>query len=302
MRQIDQGKSTETVLSPYLESIVKRALLYIQAGFPIHLIGPTGVGKTELAFYLADKLNRPYSFIQGNSELSNLDFIGGVSGFTRKKAIDNYIHTVYKLEEQVKDSWIDGPLLEAAKKGYTFIYDEFNRSKPEINNIFLPVLQEKYLPLYGLKTKNKMLPIHSNFSIIFISNPQDYTGSFKTQDALLDRMITFRLNYYDMETEAKIISGKTGLVLEQAKKIANIIDHVRSISTKNQTQAPSLRSAIMIATIAQKSEIKVDYKDESFLTLCKDVLHTHLIGNHSSTSEEELDKLINDLRGWKSEK
>ncbi|MGM0875349.1 MAG: gas vesicle protein GvpN [Bacillota bacterium] len=300
MKQIDHGKSRKTVLSPYLESIVNRALKYIQAGFPVHLIGPTGVGKTELAFYLADKLNRPYSFIQGNSELTNIDFIGGVSGFIRKKVVDNYIHTVYKSEEQEKEFWTDGPLLEAAKKGYTFIYDEFNRSKPEINNILLPVLQEKYLPLYGLKTKDKMLPIHSNFSIIFTSNPAEYTGSFKTQDALLDRMITFRLNYYDIETEAKIISGNTGLVIEQAKKIAKIIDYARSIII--ETQAPSLRSAIMIATIAQKNEIKIDYKDENFLTLCKDVLHTSLIRNHTSKSEDELHKLINDIRGWNSEK
>ncbi|MCL7745807.1 gas vesicle protein GvpN [Halalkalibacter alkaliphilus] len=301
MKHLEDGKGTKIVLSPDLESIVNRATVYIQAGFPIHFIGPTGVGKTALAFYITKKLNRPYTFIQGNAELTNSDFLGGVTGFTKKKLIDNYIHTVYKSEEQEKEIWTEGPLLAACKKGHTFIYDEFNRSKPEINNILLPILQERQLPLYGVKTQEKMLPVHTNFSMIFTSNPTEYTGSFKAQDALLDRMITFRLHYYDVETEAQIISGNTGLGLEQAKRIAKVIHYTRSITT--ETHAPSLRSAIMIATIAKRGGIKVDFSDDDFLILCTDVLFTPSIGSRSNKSEDDIQKLIiKEIRGWSGEK
>jgi nitric oxide reductase NorQ protein len=290
----------DIVLSPQIENMVNRALNYMQVGFPIHFIGPTGVGKTEIAFYLAKKLNRPLSYIQGNHEISNLDLIGGVSGMSKKKVIDNYIHSVYKSEEKVSEHWTDGTLLNAVKYGHTFIYDEFNRTKPETNNILLSVLQEKYLPLYGMKAIEKTIRVHPDFSIIFTSNPDEYTGSFKTQDALLDRMITFSLSHYDNETEATIIAKKTDIPLNDAKTITEIVRNVRSVCNKNKSQAPSLRSSIMIATIAKKNNINVSITDENFLTLCNDVLYFSLVKNQ--VSNMDLTGIINNLRRGNFEK
>jgi nitric oxide reductase NorQ protein len=288
------------ILSPQMENIINRAFNYIQIGYPLHFIGPTGVGKTEIAFYLAKKMKRPISYIQGNHEMSNLDLIGGVSGMSKKKVIDNYVHSVYKSEENVSEHWTDGILLNAVKNGHTFIYDEFNRTKPETNNLLLSVLQEKYLPLYGMKANEKTIRVHPEFSIIFTSNPEEYTGSFKTQDALLDRMITFPLSHYDLETEAEIIAKKTDLPLKDAKVIAEVVRKVRSVCINNNTQAPSLRSSIMIAMIAKKSNINVSYNDENFITLCNDVLYSSLA--KTPRSNPELKKLINNLRRGNFEK
>ncbi len=45
--------SDSFVMTPEVESIARRALTYLQAGFPVHFAGPPGVGKTTLAFHIA---------------------------------------------------------------------------------------------------------------------------------------------------------------------------------------------------------------------------------------------------------
>ena len=59
-------------------------------------------------------------------------------GIHEKRSVDNYIHSVYKTEQEIKPIWTEGQLIEAVKNGHTVIYDEFSRSLPETNNIFLP--------------------------------------------------------------------------------------------------------------------------------------------------------------------
>ena len=55
------------------------------------------------------------------------------------------------------------------------------------------------------------LHVHPNFRAIFTSNPEEYAGVHKTQDALLDRMVTITISQYDRETEMRITAAKSGL-------------------------------------------------------------------------------------------
>jgi hypothetical protein len=42
--------------------------------------------------------------------------------------------TRVKTEEDVQQRWVDARLTLACREGFTLIYDEFNRSRPEANN------------------------------------------------------------------------------------------------------------------------------------------------------------------------
>ena len=205
------------------KDLLSRSLQYLKAGYPIHFTGPSGAGKTSMALALAKKRKKPVMLIHGNHELNNKDLIGDFTGYTRKKVVDNYIRSVYKKEENVTETWRDGRLLEAVKNGYTLVYDEFTRSQPTTNNIFLSILEEGILPLYGSKLTEPFVPVHPDFAVIFTSNPDEYAGVFHTQDALLDRLITIHVDYKEVDREAKIVSQKVDMKEEEAKSITSLV-------------------------------------------------------------------------------
>ena len=251
------------------KDLLSRSLHYLKAGYPIHFTGPSGAGKTSMALALAKKRKKPVMLIHGNHELNNKDLIGDFTGYTRKKVIDNYIRSVYKKEENVTETWRDGRLLEAVKNGYTLVYDEFTRSQPTTNNIFLSILEEGILPLYGSKLTEPFVPVHPDFAVIFTSNPDEYAGVFHTQDALLDRLITIHVDYKKVDREAKIVSQKVDMKEEEAKAITSLVAELRKACNKN---GPSLRASLMIAKLASEGDIPVNGRNEDFKLLCKDIL------------------------------
>ncbi len=124
--------------------------------------------------------------------MGTADLVGKESGYKRSFTRDDYIHTVMKVDEELKPMWVGRALTEACQSGCTVVYDEFTRSRPEANNVLLSVLEERVLPLRG-----KSIPVHPDFRIIFTSNPAEYAGVHGAQDALLDRMVTILVKGFD---------------------------------------------------------------------------------------------------------
>ncbi|PLS15735.1 gas vesicle protein GvpN [Bacillus sp. M6-12] len=268
-KQINKN-SREIVQDEKTEDLLSRALKYLKAGYPIHLTGPSGTGKTSLALALAKRRKRPVMLIHGNHELNNKDLIGDFTGYTSKKIVDNYIRSVYKRDESVTETWKDGRLLEAVKNGYTLVYDEFTRSRPTTNNIFLSILEEGILPLYGTKLTEPFVRVHPDFAVIFTSNPDEYAGVYQTQDALLDRLITIFIDHKDREREAAIVSEKVNIDRKQAAAITSLVAELRKECKEDS--GPSLRASLMIAKLAAEDDIPIDGSNPSFLRLCIDIL------------------------------
>ena len=126
--------------------------------------------------------------------------------------IDNFIHSVVKTEETMRTLWTDNRLTTACRYGHVLIYDEFTRSRPEANNVLLSVLGERLLNLPKISHGGDgYLEVHPAFRAIFTSNPQEYAGVHKSQDALLDRLITIYMDHYDRETEVAITASSGGV-------------------------------------------------------------------------------------------
>src|SRR3989338_4727714 len=130
-----------------VKAIKARVKNWLSLKYPVHIIGPTGCGKTILALQAAKELGRPVVWINGDESVTTTDLIGGYSQVEVSTVRDKFIHNVYKDKDVLKADWVDNPLTLACKYGYTLLYNEFSRSKAAANNVLLSIFTEGILEL-----------------------------------------------------------------------------------------------------------------------------------------------------------
>jgi gas vesicle protein GvpN len=258
------------VSTPFIDRLTQRAFRYLQSGFSVHLQGPAGTGKTTLALHLADLLGRPIMLVFGDDEFKTSDLIGNQNGYTRKKVVDNYIHSVVKLEDEMRHNWVDSRLTMACREGFTLVYDEFNRSRPEVNNVLLSALEEKLLALPPTAQGTEYVRVDSHFRGIFTSNPEEYCGVHATQDALLDRLITINMPEPDELTQQEIAVQKTGLRRDRVQIVVRLVKAFQQ--TAHSGLSSGLRASLMISKICQEHTIEIEPRNDDFRDVCADIL------------------------------
>jgi nitric oxide reductase NorQ protein len=278
----------------YVKDFTDRVLCYIKAGFPVHLRGPSGTGKTTLAMHLAGKIGRPVIMIHGDEEFTTSDLIGGEHGYRIRKVVDRFISRVLKTEEDMVKRWVDNRLTVACKYGFTLIYDEFTRSRPEANNILLSILQEKMMDLPVARDgEEPYLKVHPNFTAIFTSNPEEYAGVHRSQDALRDRMITMDLDHFDYATEVAITQAKSKLPKPSVEMIVNIVRGLRE-SGKCEF-APTVRGSIMIAKTLKVRKLTPSRTNNTFMQMCQDILASETSRVGSRTNQNRVKQIVGEL-------
>lgn len=260
------------VETPTIQEFKERALAYLKAGFPVHFRGPAGTGKTTLAMHVAANLGRPVILIVGDEEFSTSNLIGGQFGYRYRKVVDHFVHSVLKYEEDATQQWVDNRLTTACREGFTLVYDEFTRSRPEANNILLTVLEERLLVLPNVNRKDGYIKVHPEFRAIFTSNPQEYAGVHEAQDALSDRLVTMDVEYYDRDTEVGITMARSALSAEDASRIVDLVRDFRA--SGEYDQVPTMRSCIMIARVVAQEHLQPSVNDPRFVGVCLDVLES----------------------------
>lgn len=270
MNTVLQARPRNFVSTPTTERIARRALRYLQSGYSVHLKGPAGTGKTTLGLHLADLLGRPIMLLFGDDEFKTSDLIGNQSGYTRKKVVDNFIHSVVKVEDELRQNWVDSRLTLACREGFTLVYDEFNRSRPEVNNVLLSALEERLLVLPPNNNRSEYIRVNPHFRGIFTSNPEEYCGVHGTQDALLDRLITINMPEPDELTQQQILVQKIGLDASAALQIVRLVKAFQSDMAPDMVS--SLRPSLMIGTICHEHSIPALAENPEFRDVCCDVL------------------------------
>ncbi len=292
---IDPQPMADFVETSYIKHLTRRALNYLKAGIPVHFRGPTGTGKTTLALHVASIIGRPAVLLHGDDEYKTSDLVGGEHGFRYHYLRDNFIASVLKVEQDMRKHWMDNRLTLACKHGFTMIYDEFTRSKPEANNILLSILQEKVmdLPTQRQGEESCYLKVHPNFCAIFTSNPEEYAGTHKTQDALRDRMVTMDLDYFDRNTEVAITQTKSGLSKEDCGKV---VDVVRGMRKSNPCEfPPTVRSCIILAKALAVNKGEVLANNAVFRKLSQDILVSQATRSPWSPRRKEIESLVGEL-------
>ncbi len=286
--------SKEFVITTSVQELTDRATSYLDIGYAVHLSGPAGTGKTTLALHIASQIGRRCTLLHGDDELRGSDLLGKDSGYRRQSVRDNYVSSILKTEETVSLMWSSNRLTTACEQGHTLIYDEFTRSPATANNAFLSILEEGILNIPSSGQEKGYIRVHPDFRAIFTSNPEEYVGVHKSQDALLDRMITLEVPHQDRETEVAIVRAKSKQSQLASETIVDIIRTIRQqISGKN---GPTIRSAIAIAKILDHRNAMISIDDAIFLSTCRDVLLYNTARQSSrSFTKQDLDGIIHQV-------
>jgi len=291
---IAPAEPSNFVETNYVKQISNRALSYIEAGLPVHFSGPAGVGKTSLAFHLASLIGRPIVLIHGDEEVKTSNLVGNDYGYRFKRNIDRFQSRVSKFEESMVRQWVDNRLTTACKHGFTLIYDEFTRSRPEANNILLSILSERILnlPVAG-DQEESFVKVHPNFTAIFTSNQKEYAGVHPSQDALMDRLVTLTLDAFDYETEVAVTQAKSGLSKLDAQAIVSLVRDLKSAPSCDI--GPSVRSCIKIAKILKVQDMFPISANKNFVHILEDVLISESVRHGSEVNSGVLKKMVQEL-------
>ena len=273
-----------------ISNILKRGLFYASAGVPVHFQGTAGRGKTSLALEIARRLGRPVSVMAGNDWLGAEDLIGRQVGQSTTSVVDKYVQRVRRSETQERYDWQSSVLAEAMEKGHTLVYDEFTRSSAKANGILLSVLEEGVLLNTNPLSDTACIRAHPKFRILLTSNPSDYAGLNATPDALMDRMVTFQLTRYSVETESGIVAARTGLDRDTSHKIVRLVHDL--VSGASETGECSMRAAIMIAQIAALRMRSNTLSDALLSQIAADVLN----GRGAQLSTGKIAKFLSQYR------
>ncbi len=132
-------------------------------------------------------------------------------------------------------------------------------------------MEEKILNLPQLRRSGDgYIGVDPDFRAIFTSNPEEYAGVHKTQDALMDRLITIKLGHFDRESEINVAMSKSGLERKDVEVIVDIVRELRGVGVNNNR--PTIRACIAIAKILAHVGGRARMSNPSFMGICRDAL------------------------------
>lgn len=153
------------------------------------------------------------------------------------------------------------------------------------------MFEERLLILPINQRQRGYIKVHPNFRAILTSNSREYVGVHQAQDALQDRLVTIDVQGYDRVTETAITVARSGLDVESALAVVDIVRGFRASPDTELT--PTIRASLMIGRVVKLRQARARLDDPWFALICRDVLRSKIgHGPLRADRERELDALI----------
>lgn len=173
-------------LSPE-EHLLEDVLIAVSLKKPVLLKGPTGAGKTKLAETISEFFSQPIQSINCSVDLDAEALLG--------------FKTIITKGGLSEIDFVDGPVVEAMKKGHILYIDEINMAKSETLPILHSVLD--YRRMLTNPFTGEVIRAHPDFSVISAIN-EGYIGTTPMNEALKNRFVTFSIPYISGEHLEKL--------------------------------------------------------------------------------------------------
>lgn len=222
------------------------------------LLGPTGVGKTELVSNIAQSLDIPLTiFDMGTMTDPIMSLVGN--------------HVIKMTDGITTSTFVNSRFSEVIQKPGIVLLDEISRAVVTSNNLLFPCLDfRRELPMEYSFENNEPIKVHPQCVFIATANlGGQYTGTHKLDRALLDRFMVIELDPLKstevkraLKTSYKSLSAD---IINEAVK--TYVDINKAHSEFTISFSLSLRHLKMICELVEDGFTLYD----SFYIVCKGI-------------------------------
>jgi nitric oxide reductase NorQ protein len=163
-------------------------------GKNVLLKGPTGAGKTKLAETLSSFFSQPMHSINCSVDLDAEALLG--------------YKTIVNSSNQTAIEFVEGPVIQAMKKGHFLYIDEINMAKPETLPILNGVLD--YRRRITNPFTQEVVAAKEGFGVIAAIN-EGYVGTVPLNEALKNRFVVIDVPYVQNEKLKQVLTEQSSL-------------------------------------------------------------------------------------------
>lgn len=185
------------------------------------LLGPTGVGKTELVKNIADSLGLPLTiFDMGTMSDPIMSLVG--------------THTITVVDGNTTSEFVASRFSEVIQKPGIILLDELSRAVVTANNLLFPCLDfRRELPMEYCFHNCEPVKVHPECVFIATANVgSQYTGTHKLDRALLDRFVLIEVDPLNEEMTEQVITHYAKSVSKE--KVKTIVDIYNRINQSHE--------------------------------------------------------------------
>ncbi len=239
----------------YVERIMRALFHFKQCA----LIGPSGTGKTHIAYLVAELAGLPMWEINCSLQTSVYDLFGRYIGLG-------------------KENWVDGQIVSWARHGGILYLDEANMMKQDIATRLNPLLDTRGHMVLTEKD-NEIIPRHPYAYLVISLNP--YSAEFagtKPLNAAFRRRMSVWINFDYLSIgktispeEVRLVHEKTGIREDVAKKIVQVGAELRrQYKAGDIPYGPSVGDLANLAQLVCDGDDPRSAAEETVVTMTSD--------------------------------